>query len=248
MSRKLKRFLRSFSRVGQNFCQLSVKEKIQICLFLAIIVLLIWGVPKLFTSPPKALYEVAVFAHNQSNSDSGSSMGIGDVLVTMKEGHSWSNTEKISYLILKMNLTEEQARKLTQADEKEIPFKDWSEEEKKRAEEEEARAEEEDREYMREPKRETLRPRLYQIDMENKVFAGFKRTDLLNGQPFDDQVFDWSIVDKKRKLNNDCLSALGGGDGGEEGEIMFNIQYSIFIQYAIADKYSITNNQYSINI
>ena len=198
MSRKLKRFLRSFRRFGQNFLRLSLKEKIQICLFLAIIVLLIWGVPKLFKSPPQALYEVAVFAHNQSNSDSGSSMGVGDVLVTMKEGHSWSRTEKISYLILKMELTEDQAQKLTQADEKEIPFKDWSEEEKKRAEEEETRAKEEDREYRREPKRETLRPRLYQIDMEDKAFESFKRIDLLNGQPFDDQVFDWGIVDKKK--------------------------------------------------
>ncbi len=179
----------------------SLKKKILIAVLIIAIVYGGWFlIFKVFKQAPKQIYEVAVYAHNQSGSDLSSSMRIGDALVVMKDGHSWSKTESISYLILKMNLTEEQARKLTMADEKEVKFKDWSDEEKKRAEEEEARAKEEDREYRREPKMKTLRPRLYRIDLEDEIFKGFKRIDLLNGQPYDGQIFDWSIIERKEKL------------------------------------------------
>ena len=177
----------------------SLKKKI---LTAILIIAVLYGgwflIFKIFKPVPKQIYEVAVYAHNQSGSDPSSSMRMGDALVVMKEGHSWSHTESVSYLILKMNLSEEQAQKLSMADEKEIPFKQWSDEEKQRTEEEEARAKEDDREYFEEPKRETLRPRLYRIDLEDKVFEGFTRVQLMQGQPFDDQIFDWGIVEKKK--------------------------------------------------
>ena len=179
----------------------SLKKKILTAVLIVVVLYGGWFLAfKVFKSAPKQIYEVAVYAHNQSGSDSSSSMRMGDALVVMKEGHSWSHTESISYLILKMSLSEEQAQKLSMADEKEIPFKQWSDEEKQRAEEEEARAKEEDREYFEEPKRETLRPRLYRIDFEDKVFEGFTRVQLMQGQPYKDMVFDWGIVEKKDKL------------------------------------------------
>jgi hypothetical protein len=97
-----------------------------------------------------------------------------------------------------MNLTEEQAAKLTMADEKDIPFKEWPEEEKKRAEEEEKRAKEESRDYQQGEKSENLRPRLYRVKLQDKAFEGFSREQLLSGQPYMDQVFDWGIVEKKK--------------------------------------------------
>lgn len=169
-----------------------------------IVLVLVLGVKfgaKIFKPEPKQIYEVAVFAHSQNNSDpeedKKTSMKKGDVLVTMKDGHNWSRTEMVSYLILRMELTEEQAQKLTQSDEREIPYKELSDEEKQRIDEEKERAKEEDRDYTEEPRRETLRPRLYRIKLEDEKFEGFNRVQLINGQPYYDEVFGWGIVEKK---------------------------------------------------
>jgi len=157
----------------------------------------------IFKKAPKQIYEVAIMVRSQRsndpNEDARSSLKAGDVLLVQAEGHSWSQTEKISYLILKMNLTEEQASKLTQPKEKEVKFKDLSEEEQERIEEEKKRAEEEGREYMEEPRTETILARQYRIKMEK--FEGFKPADLLSGQPFEDEIFTWSIVEKKPKMD-----------------------------------------------
>ena len=160
-----------------------------------------------FKPAPKALYEVAVFAHDQGDNSAESlksDMKIGDVLIMKKQEEgktlNWSTTERISFLILKMELTEDEVQKLTMADEREIPKKEWSEEEKKRAEEEETRAKQEGREYRPKPKTETLRPRLYRIRLEDEIFAGFLREQLMNGQPYTERVFDWGVVEKKNAL------------------------------------------------
>ena len=153
---------------------------------------------KVLNRAPKQIYEVAIMARSQHNSDPEedlkSSLKAGDVLVVQKNGHSWSTTESVSYLILKMNLTEKQAIKLTHPKEKEIKFKDLSEEEKTRIEEEKKRAKEADEKYVEEPRMETLIAREYRIGMSE--FEGFEANDLLNGQPFD-EVFDWGIVERK---------------------------------------------------
>lgn len=157
--------------------------------------------PKIFKRAPQQVYSVAIMVRSQSNPDKAedmrSSLKAGDVLVTQKADHSWSGTEKVSYLIIKMNLTEEQAQKLTQAKVEEIKFKDLPEEERNRIEEEKKRARDEDREYMEEPRMRTLIAREYYIDLAEN-FPDFKPLDLLNGQPYLDQIFDWSIVDKKK--------------------------------------------------
>lgn len=150
---------------------------------------------------PKQIYEVAVMVRDQNNpdpiEDKKTSLKKGDVLITQKEGHAWSKTESISYLILRMSLTEDQAQKLTQAKTREIKYKELSDEEKKRIDEEKKRAKEEDVEYHEEPRTETLIAREYHVDMSKFNKQGFKAVDLISGQPFAEEVFDWGIVEKK---------------------------------------------------
>jgi nitrate/TMAO reductase-like tetraheme cytochrome c subunit len=170
------------------------------------LVIVIGGLLKkyVFKSAPKAIYEVAIMVRDQRNSDPSedlkNSLKKGDVLVVQKDGHTWSKNESISYLILKMELNEEQKQKLTSSEEKEIKFKDLSQEEQDRINEEKKRAEEEGREYFEEPRRETLRARAYHIPLNQKEFEGFEALDLMNGQPFQDEVYGWSIVEKKERV------------------------------------------------
>lgn len=157
--------------------------------------------PKIFKKAPKTIYEAAIMVRSQQASDPAedarSSLKAGDALVIQKDGHKWSNTEKISYLILKMNLTENQKQKLTQAKEKEIKFKDLPQEEQDRINEDKKRAKEAGEEYMEEPRRETLIAREYYIDLI-KHFPDFSAVDLLNGQPYLDEVYDWGVVNRKK--------------------------------------------------
>ncbi len=158
-----------------------------------------------FKPAPKQLYAVAVVVRSQSNKndpveDARSSLKAGDVLLVTDPDHKWSKTESISYLMLKMNLTEDQKQKLTQGEEREIPDSELSDEEKQRIADEKKQAKDEGRDYQPEPRTETLRAREYHIDLTKKPFTDFKAIDLMNGQPFADQTFDWGIVSKKKSV------------------------------------------------
>jgi hypothetical protein len=149
----------------------------------------------------KQMYDVLIMVHNQSNSnpeeDRRTSLKEGDVLIVQPSGHEWSNTEKISYLILKMNLTEDEAAKLVQPKEQQIEEKNLSAEEKQRIEQEKQDAQKAGREYKAEPRMETLIARQYFINLREH-FPKFKDIDLLSGQPFLDKTYDWGIVSKKK--------------------------------------------------
>lgn len=179
----------------------------QIITILGVIIILIlggWFLFKVIKPAPKQIYEVAIWVRSQSNpdpvEDRKNSNKAGDVLVVQPEGHNWSQNEKISYLILKMELTEAQKQKLTAPEEREIKFDELSSEEQERIEEEKKRAKEEDREYVEEPRREVLRARAYHIPLNQKEFANFKAIDLMQGQPFQDKIYDWGIVEKKESV------------------------------------------------
>jgi hypothetical protein len=157
---------------------------------------------KLYKPAPKQTYEVAVMMRSQNNKDpeedARTSLKKGDCLVIQKEGHKWSKTEKVSYLILKMELTEEQVQKLSQSKTQEIKEKDLSQEEQDRIVEEKKRAKDEKREYMPEPREKTLIAREYYIDFEkDEVLKNLEANDLIKGQPLMDRIFDWGIVRKK---------------------------------------------------
>jgi hypothetical protein len=169
---------------------------------LIVIALGAWLALKYAKPAPKQVYSVAVMVRSQVNDDPAedrrTSLKAGDALVVQPENHSWSYTESISYLILKMSLTEEQARKLTQPKEREIDEDELSEEEQQRIEEEKKLAKEEDREYVPEPRRETLIAREYYIDLSKDEFEGLNPDTLSDGNPFQDVVFDWGVVERKR--------------------------------------------------
>jgi len=135
----------------------------------------------------KKMYEVLVAVRNQKNSDSEedrkNSMKKGYVMGVNEEGQKWSDTEKTSYLILKMNLTEKQKTALTQPIEKEISLKKLSKEEREMLKEE-----------GREAKKEKIGLRIYKINLEKIGFNDPKQ--LVMGQPFEKEVFNWDVVEK----------------------------------------------------
>jgi hypothetical protein len=153
-------------------------------------------------SAPKQIYEVAVMVRSQDNpnkaEDMKTSLKKGDVLVVQKDEHNWSKTESISYLILNMNLTEEQSQLLSKAKTRELGVKELSEVEREQIDKEKKRAEEEGRDYVPERREETLIAREYRIDMTDFVEDGFKAVDLISGQPYLEEIYDWSIVERKK--------------------------------------------------
>lgn len=163
---------------------------------------------------PKQMYQVAIMVRSQVNKDKAedlrTSLKRGDVLVTQNAEHKFSKIESVSYLILKMKLNEEQAAKLTMADEKELSKKEIKAEIEKMRQERVERANESgrditDTELEREEeeirqRRISIRPRLYYIDLGQKEFEGFEANDLLKGQPFTEEVYGWGIVDKKARI------------------------------------------------
>ncbi len=88
---------------------------------LLLIILLVaggyWLAGKLIDYYSTEVYSVAIMARSQFNrdpvEDARSSLKYGDVLTIQPANHSWSDLEKISYLIIKMNLTKSQVIKLT---------------------------------------------------------------------------------------------------------------------------------------
>lgn len=175
---------------------------------LLVLVLAIVGLAYLFAKDDEAgmergepqEYEIAVQVRDQNNSDPAedarTSMKAGDVLVVQPVGHSWSATELVSYLILKIKLDNIQKSQLVQPEERKLSkkeiearrpgnFKEMPEEERKRFEEEEKNR----------PQTETVRTRQYRIDLEEIGFTD--PNALLSGQPFRDKTFDWGIVEEK---------------------------------------------------
>ena len=130
--------------------------------------------------------------------DARNSLKKGDVLIVQEEGHNWSKTEKISYLILKIDLSEEQKVKLTQPKIRVLEEDELSQVERSRLAEEEKRVAGEGREYVYEPIEEILIAREYFIDFEkDKGLQIVRANDLIRSQPFKDKVFNWRIISRK---------------------------------------------------
>ena len=124
------------------------------------------------------IYAAAVQIRDQHNSDpeedARTCLKKGDVLLVLPEDHTWSKTELISSLILKMKMTEEQAAKLTQ------PIKKESGEKREDGEPEE---------------KEVIKMRKYRIKIEE---LNFDIEKLSEGQPFENKMFNWEdIVEEK---------------------------------------------------
>ena len=145
---------------------------------------------KIWKPAPKQVYEALVMVTDQKNSDpvedAKSSLKAGDVLVILPEGHSWSDTEKISYLILKMNLTEDQAQKLLQPEQRKRELSSRKSENRELSSQESQEM-------------ETIRARQYRLKIETLGFDLQKFWEN-SGQPYADKVFDEKLIEKKKNV------------------------------------------------
>jgi flagellar basal body-associated protein FliL len=131
------------------------------------------------------VYEALVMVTDQKTKDpeedKRSSLKKGDVIAYFPEGHPWSETERISYLIVKIKLRPDEAAKLTEAEtkeSKEVALPEGSPTSEK---------------SMR-PERETIRARKYFLDLPGYDLQKFWES---HEQPFGDRVFGASVIDKK---------------------------------------------------
>lgn len=133
-------------------------------------------------------YQLLVSVYDEKVSDpvedKRSSMKKGYVIGVYPENHEWSQTEKISYLILKMKLNEKEVNKITEPISRELDKKELSEEEQKMIKENK----------IEEKRTEVVSVRKYKINLEKIKFSD--PNSLLNGQPLADKVFGWEIVEK----------------------------------------------------
>lgn len=146
---------------------------------------------------PKKIYEALIQVRSQNNSDpvedAKNSLKAGDVLLVLPEGHNWSETERVSFLILKMNLTEDEARTLVSPQERKAVIP------KPKTDEEKKQAEERKKAEGGRPQTETVRARRYRIKLE-ELDKNFDPNVLLERQPYLDKIYDWKIVEKKPKI------------------------------------------------
>lgn len=140
------------------------------------------------------VYEALIQLKDQTSSneqeDAKSSAKAGDVLLVREAGQEWSNTEKISYLIIKMRLNQEQAQDLTKSKTKKLS--------KKEALEKGIINEEMLKEMPKEEQEQMLTEnvlfREYRVKIEELDFDFMK---VREKQPFENQEFGWEIVEKK---------------------------------------------------
>ena len=149
-----------------------------------------WGVNKIFfkgqlgNNGPTTTRQVLVSVHDFSMpdpvEDKKTSIKMGYVVGVYPEDHQWSDTEKISFLILKMKLNDTQASELTAPLTQAI--KNPTDQQKQ--------------EVKTDPQAgtETVAAREYKINLGKIGFTD--AASLAKGQPFLDKVFDWGIVEK----------------------------------------------------
>ena len=164
----------------------------------ALVAALVWGIyqginkvffgGKLSDNGPTITRQVLVSVHDFSMpdpvEDKKTSIKMGYVVGVYPEDHEWSDTEKISFLILKMKLNDTQASELTQPVEKNIDPKTLPQEQQ---------------DQMKQDKnspaqKETVAARMYKINLGKIGFTD--AASLAKGQPFLDNVFDWGVVEK----------------------------------------------------
>lgn len=152
-----------------------------------------WGVNKLLFhgslgSGLVKNYQVLVSVHDNTMPDPAedkkSSMKKGYVVGVYDENHEWSDTEKVSFLILKMKLSETQSSELMAPVEKDLDPKTLSQEQQDQLKQDKNAP----------VQKETIAARQYKINL-GKI--GFNDPNsLLTSQPYQDKVFGWEIVQK----------------------------------------------------
>jgi len=164
-----------------------------LALIAGIIYGIFWGVNKFFFHGKLGggevkTYQVLVSIYDNTMpdpvEDKKTAIKKGYALGLYPEDHEWSDTEKVSFLILKMKLNETQAAEIMAPVEKDINIKTLPKEEQERLKKEKDAP----------PQKETIAARKYKINLEKIGFSD--PNSLLKGQPFTDKVFGWEIVEK----------------------------------------------------
>lgn len=124
----------------------------------------------------RSIYEALVQVVDQQAStpeeDKRSSLKHGDVIAILPEGHPWTDTERLSYLIVKIKLTAEDAAKLMEPVTQEVKNKDNAE---------------------GGPEVETVRPRKYYLDIKVPTVNEL----MTKGQPYPDKVFGEGVIEER---------------------------------------------------
>ena len=159
------------------------KKKIIIILiiFAAVIIAGIFAWKK-FKKPKedtRSVYEALVQVVDQTSGnpeeDKRSALKQGDVIAVLPEGHIWTDTERTSYLIVKIKITAEDAAKLMEPVTKEIKR------EKKEGEQEAI------------SELETVQPRKYYLDVDIPSVNEL----MLKGQPYKEKIFSNSAIEER---------------------------------------------------
>lgn len=178
-------------------------KKFLIPAIIILIVVCFFIYKKIAKEEPKQVYEALVVVREKksSSADKSSALKYGDIMLARVDGKKWSKTELTSYLKIKMNLTKSQFDKLTQAMQEPLSEEEMDKrlENFKKGMGEKVDKEELER-YKENLKNEskTILARAYRVEME-KYFEDFNPTQLLKGQPYEDEVFTWKIIEKKEK-------------------------------------------------
>jgi len=140
------------------------------------------------------VYEALIMIKDQTSKDPAedarSNLKAGDVIVIFPEGHSWSSTERISYLLLKLKLKPSDAAKLTEPETREIKEIDRNLLKLK-----ETNGDKSKQKDMG-PRKETVRARAYRIKIE-KLNFDIQKFWGDHTQPYLEKVFDKGMVEKK---------------------------------------------------
>jgi len=172
------------------------KKLLTIISFAIVIVVIFSFVISKIVGEKMPYYEVAVLLEDFKYDKNPKTMKlVGDVVVIQNKDFAWSKNDSEKYLILKMDITEDQSRKLIIPKQIEIPYDELSEEERENIQREEESARENGEDYEYEPRTEILAPREYRINLE-KV-GNLRNIDLTRGQPFFKKVYDWDIVEER---------------------------------------------------
>jgi hypothetical protein len=137
------------------------------------------------------VYEALVMPKDQTNpdpqEDARGSLKAGDVMGMFPEGHAWSETEKQSYLLLKLTLIDAEAQELTQPQTKSSgsPTADQS------------LGPPSDAKALAGKQEETVRARAYRLKIET---LQFDPNTIWKAQPFPDKVFDDKLIEKKQSI------------------------------------------------
>jgi hypothetical protein len=172
-----------------------MKKKIVIVLILAVVIIgafFAWKKYKNYKAGKEetmSVYEALVMVADQTASnpeeDARSSLKRGDVIAIFPEGHPWSDTERASYLIVKIKTTQENAQKLLEPVTKTVETRHAASNPDDKAAPADAKA--------MAGEVETVRPRKYHLDIDVPTV-----NDLMTkGQPYKDKIFGEGVIEER---------------------------------------------------